>query len=171
MNLRDRLHNDDSPPLHRYQMREKMLSIGDDSWVEDEGGDNVFKVNGKAARIRETFILEDPDGGEVAKIQERKLTVRDKMVIDCGEITATVHKALVGIRDRYNIDVDNGPDLKAHGNFVDHEYEIEQDGDTIATISKKWFRVRDTYGIEITPGQNDAFLIAVTVCVDEMARD
>jgi uncharacterized protein YxjI len=171
MNLRDRLHRDDSPPVHRYQMREKLLSIGDDSWIEDEAGDNVFKVNGKAARIRETFILEDPDGGEVAKIQERKLSVRDKMVIECGDTTATVHKALIGLRDRYDIDVDNGPDMKAHGNFVDHEYEIEQDGDTIGTVSKKWFRVRDTYGIEIAPGQNDALLIAVTVCVDEMAGD
>ena len=169
MNLRDRLHHD-TPAMRRYQMREKLLSIGDDSWIEDEAGDNVFKVNGKAARIRQTFILEDPNGGEVAKIQERKLSVRDKMVIECGDTSATVHKALIGVRDRYNIDVDNGPDLKAHGNFVDHEYEIEQDGDTIATISKKWFRIRDTYGIEISPGQNDALLIAVTVCVDEMAR-
>ena len=106
----------------------------------------------------------------MAKIQERKVSVRDKMNIECGDTTATVHKALVGLRDRYNIDVDNGPDLKAHGNFVDHEYEIEQDGDTIATISKKWFRVRDTYGIEIAPGDNDVLLIAVTVCVDSMAR-
>jgi len=169
MNLRDRLHHG-TPAMHRYQMREKLLSIGDDSWIEDEAGDKVFKVNGKAARIRQTFILEDPNGGEVAKIQERKLSVRDKMVIECGDTSATVHKALTGVRDRYNIDVDGGPDLKAHGNFVDHEYEIEQDGDKIATISKKWFRIRDTYGIEISSGQNDALLIAVTVCVDEMAR-
>ena len=171
MNLRDHLRHDDSPPMHRYQMREKLLSIGDDSWIEDEAGDKVFKVNGKVARIRQTFILEDPNGTEVAKIQERKLSVRDKMAIECGDTSATVHKALLGIRDRYNIDVDGGPDLKAHGNFVDHEYEIEQDGDTIATISKKWFRVRDTYGIEIVAGHNDALLISVTVCVDEMSHD
>ena len=170
MNLRDRLRGDDGPAVHRYQMREKLMSIGDDSWIENEDGDRVFKVNGKAARVRDTFILEDPDGAELAKIQERKVSVRDKMAIEFGDSTASVHKALIGMRDRYNIDVDGGPDLKAHGNFVDHEYEIEQDGDTIATISKKWFRVRDSYGIEITPGQNDALLIAITVCVDEMSQ-
>ena len=112
MNLRDRLRGDDGPAVHRYQMREKLLSIGDDSWIENEAGRQGFKVNGKAARIRETFILEDPHGAEVAKIQERKLSVRDKMNIECGDTTATVHKALIGMRDRYNIDVDGraGPE-------------------------------------------------------------
>lgn len=158
----------DGPAVHRYQMKEMLLSIGDDSWIENESGDKVYKVDGKAMRIRETFILKDTNGNDVAKIQERKLSIRDKMKIEFGESTATVHKALVGLRHRFQIDLDNGPDMKAHGNFVDHEYEIERDGDTIATVSKKWFRVRDTYGIEIGPGENDALLLAVTVCIDEL---
>ena len=92
---------------------------------------------------RETFVLEDASGDEVARIQERKLTIRDKIAIERGgDTAATVHKALVGIRDRFAIDVEHGDDMKAHGNVVDHEYEIERDGDTVATISKKWFRVR-----------------------------
>ena len=160
----------DAPAVVHYQMREKLLSIGDDFWIEDESGNKVYKVNGKAVRFRQTFILEDPNGTEPAKIQERKLSVRDKMKIESGGTTATVHKAMLGIRDRYTIDPDNGEKLHAHGNFVDHEYEIERDGETIATISKKWFRVRDTYGVEIGVSENQAFILAVTVCVDEMAR-
>ena len=69
------------------------------------------------------------------------------MTIERGATKATVHKRLIGIRDHYVIEVDGGEDLKAHGNIVDHEYEIERDGDTVATVSKKWFRVRDTYGV------------------------
>ena len=171
MSLRDRLRGDDGPAVRRYQMREKLMSIGDDAWIENADGDRVFKVNGKAARVRDTFILEDQDGAELAKIQERKVSVRDKMAIEFGDSSASVHKALIGLRDRYNIEVDGGRDLKVHGNVVDHEYEIEQDGDTVATISKKWFRARDTYGIEIAPGQKDALLIAISVCVDEMSSD
>ena len=153
-------------------MREKLLSIGDDYWIENGQGERAYKVNGKALRIRQTFVLEDASGSEVARIQERKLTIRDKVAIERhGDRVATVRKALVGLRDRFTIDVEPGGDLKAHGRVGDHEYEIERDGDTVATISKKWFRVRDTYGIEITPGQNDALLIAITVCVDEMSND
>jgi uncharacterized protein YxjI len=151
-------------------MREKLLSIGDDYWIEDESGQKVFKVDGKAMHIRDTFVLEDASGNEVAKIQERKLSVRDKMSIEMDGRSATVHKAVVGIRDRYKIDVDGGPDLSAHGNVVDHEYEIERDGDTIATVSKKWFRVRETYGVEIAPDQDDALILAITVAMDSMSR-
>ena len=170
MGLFHQSHEDDSPTVQRYQMREKLLAIGDDYWIENESGDKVFKVNGKAVRFRQTFILEDPNGDELAKIQERKLSVRDKMHIECGPTSATVHKAMLGIRDRYTIDPDNGENLHAHGNFVQHEYEIERDGETVATISKKWFRVRDSYCVEIGAAENQAFLLAITVCVDEMAR-
>lgn len=162
--------HDDEPAPQRYQMREKLLAIGDDYWIENSDGDKVYKVNGKALRFRDTFILEDRGGTELAKIQERKLSVRDKMHIECGPISATVHKAMLGIRDRYTIDPDNGENLHAHGNFLSHEYEIERDGDTIATISKKWFRIRDTFGVQIGAAEDPAFILAITVCVDEMAH-
>ena len=95
--------------VHRYQMREKLASIGDDFWIEDEHGNRAYRVNGKALRARETFVLEDASGHEVAKIQERKLSVRDKIAIERdGQTIATVHKALVGIRDRFAIDIEDG---------------------------------------------------------------
>ncbi len=153
-----------------FQMREKLLAIGDDYWIEDQGGNKVFKVNGKAARLRDTFVLEDASGAEVSKIQEKKLSVRDKMTIERDGAKATVRKRIVGIRDHYIIDLEDGDDLTAHGNIVDHEYEIERDGETIATVSKKWFRVRDSYGVQIAENQDVAVILAITVCVDAMAR-
>lgn len=112
----------DGGDTRRFQMKQKLASIGDDFWIEDQHGARAFKVNGKAARIRETFVLEDATGREVAKIQERKLSVRDKIDIERdGHTVATVHKALVGIRDRFVIDLDGGEGLKAHGNVLDHE--------------------------------------------------
>jgi uncharacterized protein YxjI len=157
----------------RFLMREKLLAIGDDFWIENDQGERAYKVNGKAVRFRQTFVLEDASGDEVARIQERKLSIRDKIAIERGgDTTATVHKALVGIRDRFAIDVEHGADMKAHGNVVDHEYEIERDGDTIATISKKWFRVRESYGVEVAPGEDASLILAITVAIDALtSRD
>ena len=152
----------------RYLMREKLFAIGDDFWIENAEGDRAYKVNGKALRMRKTFVLEDASGGELAKIQERKLSIRDKIAIERGDRTATVHKALVGIRDRFAIDVEHGEDMKAKGNFVDHEYEIERDGDTVATISKRWFRVRDSYGVDVATGEDVPLILAVTVAIDAL---
>ena len=82
-----------------------------------------------------------------------------------------MHKALIGLRYRFKVDVDGGQDLSAHGNLVDHEYTIDCDGEQVASVSKKWFRVRDSYGVEIQPGQDDALILAITVCVDALTHD
>ena len=170
MGLRDR-RRDAASGAHRYQIREHLLSIGDDYWIENESGERAFKVDGKAVRFRDTFVLEDATGAEVAKIQERKLSIRDKMEIERAAGNATVHKALIGLRDRFKIDVEGGADMTARGNLLDHEYQIESDGNEVASVSKKWFRVRETYGVEIEPGQDDALILAITVCIDAMTRD
>lgn len=150
-------------------MREKLLSIGDDFWIEDDQGRRAYKVNGKAVRVRDTFVLEDASGNEVAHIQERKLSIRDKVSVERGgDTVATIHKALVGLRDRFDIDVKDGADMKAHGNIVDHEYEIERDGHTVATISKKWFRVRESYGVEVAEGEDVPLILAITVAIDSL---
>jgi len=163
-------HDDDGT---KYQMREKMFAIGDDFWIENEAGERAFKVNGKALRIRDTLVLEDPSGAELLTIQEKKVRVRDTMEIEHdGHTVATVKKAIVSpLRDRFAIEVAGGEDMEAKGNIVDHEYKIERSGDEVAEVSKRWFRVRDTYGTQIASEQNDALILAVTVCIDQMTRD
>ena len=147
----------------QYQMREKMFAIGDDFWVETNGGERAFRVNGKALRVRDTLVLESPAGEELYTIQEKKVRVRDTMDVEQGGKTvATIKKALVSpLRERYSIAVESDSDLEAKGNIVDHEYTIERDGEKVAEVSKRWFRVRDTYGIEVAAGQNDALLVTV----------
>ena len=156
----------------RYTMREKMFAIGDDFWIETEAG-RAVKVDGKALRLRKTLVLQGPSGGELFTIREKMLTVRDKMEIERdGKTVATIKKALISpFRERFSIEVEGGEDMEAKGNIVDHEYEIKRGGDTVAAISKRWFRVRDTYGVEVAPDQNDALILACTVCIDQMSHD
>ena len=68
------------------------------------------------------------------------------------------------------VDREDGPDLRVQGNIVDHEYTIEQDGSKVAEVSKRWFRVRDTYGVEVAPGENDVLILAVAAVLDNMAH-
>src|SRR3954453_6715931 len=99
-------HGGDEPGGERFVMREKLLSVGDDYWIENDRGERAYKVNGKAFKIRDTFVLETPDGAEVARIQEKKMSIRDKVAIERGgDTAATVKKALVGIRDHFAIEV------------------------------------------------------------------
>jgi uncharacterized protein YxjI len=157
----------------RFQMRQKILAIGDDFWVEDESGERVFRVDGKALRLRNTFELEDAHGTKLLHIQTRALRIRDSMEIEDadGGRLGVVHKALVSpFRERWKVDLTDDEEWTVQGNIVDHEYEIEADGHKIAEISKKWFRARDTYGVQVLAEQDPALVLAVTVAVDSMAH-
>jgi len=154
-------------------MRQRMISIGDDYEIENDRGERVFKLDGKALRIRKTILFKDMEGRELAKIQERMLHVKDSMEIEGPDEKriAMVKKALITpLRERWIIKVEDGQDLHVEGNIVDHEYRIERDGEMVAEVSKRWFRVRDTYGVEVAPDENDVLILAATAVLDTMVH-
>src|SRR3990172_8668365 len=159
---------------NRYKIRQKLISIGDDFWIENQDGKKVYKVDGKALRLRKTLVFEDLDGNKLCQIQERLLPIKETMAIDGpdGEQLAVVKKALIApLRDKWDVKVKNGPDLDVQGDILDHEYSIKQGWNKIAEVSKKWFRLTDTYGVEIDEGQNDVLILAIAVAIDMMAHD
>jgi uncharacterized protein YxjI len=154
----------------RFQMRADLLSIGDDYWITDESDAKAYKVDGKAMRVRDTWVLEDTGGNEVAVIREKKLSIGDKLKIEYGGREATVRKKLLGLGEQYHVEVEGSGDLTVKGDIVGHEYKVKRDGDKIAEISKKWFRVRDTYGIEVDDDRDSVLVLAVCVAVEALAR-
>jgi uncharacterized protein YxjI len=123
--------------------------------------------------VPQTLIFEDARGTEPVKIQERMLHVRDTMEIEDRDRNrvAVVKKALITpLRERWTVQVADGPDLDVKGNILDHEYTIEDGRTKAAEVSKRWFRVADTYGVEVAPGQDPVVILAVTVVLDTMAH-
>lgn len=156
----------------RFVMKERLIAIGDDFYIENGEGLRVFWVDGKALRVRETLLFKDLQGVELYKIQERKARIRDTMKIEHadGSDAAVVKKKLISpIRTRFDIDVADGEDLDAKGNVLNHEYKIKRGDTIIAEISKKWVRVRDTYIVDVTPGEDVAFILAITTALDTLA--
>ena len=159
-------------PTH-YMMRQKLIAFGDDFFIENQAGQRIFKVDGKVLRVRDTLKFKDMRGNVLCQIQERMLRVKDSMaIVDAtGKKIAEVKKALITpLRDRWTVKLRNGPDLNVQGNILDHEYQIGEGRQKVAQVSKKWFRVRDTYGVEVSPAQEDILILAVTVALDIMAH-
>ncbi|KAF5059718.1 LURP-one-related [anaerobic digester metagenome] len=159
---------------HRYKMRERLVSIGDDYWIEDHAGNKAFKVDGKALRVRNTLVIQSQEGQDLYRIQERMLRIKDTMEIEKGDggTAATIKKALITpLRDRWTVSIPGEGDWEVQGNILDHEYHIEAGRrERVAEVSKKWFRVRDIYGVEVEPGHDDALVLAVTAAIDQMAH-
>ena len=162
-----------APAFTRYQMRQKLIAFGNDFYIENEQGEKVFKVDGKVLRVRDTLVFKDMQGNKLCQIQERMLRVKDTMDIEGpdGRTLATVKKAIITpLRDRWTVKIKGGPDLEVQGNILDHEYRIGEGRQKVGEVSKKWFRVRDTYGVEVAEGQEDVLILAVTVAIDAMAH-
>jgi uncharacterized protein YxjI len=137
-----------APAGTRYLLREKLLTLGDDFWIENDRGERIFLVDDKVLRVRDTMAIERG-----------------------GDKVATVKKALITpLRDRFTVELEDGGRLEVEGDILDHEYQMTRDGIPVANISKRWFRVRDTYGVAVTPGQDDALVLAVTVCIDHLTE-
>ena len=157
----------------RFKLQRKLFSIGEDFWIENEQGEQIYKVDGKAFSLRETFLLEDPSGTELLTIESKLLAVRPTMkILREGKLYATVTKKLLTfLHQHYTIQVEGGATYEAEGNITSHEYEVKSNGAAVAHISKDWFSVADSYGVAIGPGQDPALLLAAAICIDEIAEE
>jgi uncharacterized protein YxjI len=157
----------------RYKMRQKLVSFGDDFWIENDRGERVFKVNGKILRVRKTLEFEDKKGHVKVQIQERMLRVKDSMAIENGKgrKIAEVKRALITpFRERWVVKIGDGPNLEVQGDLLAHEYRIGDGKHKVAKVSKKWFRIRDTYGVQVAANQDDLLVLAITVAIDAMVH-
>ncbi|MGC5564888.1 LURP-one-related/scramblase family protein [Streptomyces sp. FR-108] len=157
----------------RFLVRDRILGFGDDYWIEDEQGRKAFLVDGKAMRLRDTFELKDRQGRVLIDIHKKMLALRDTMVVERdGEPLATIRrKRLSLLRNHYRVTLADGTELDVSGKILDREFVVEYDGELLALISRRWLRVRETYGVEVVRDDADpALLIAVAVCVIHLAE-
>jgi uncharacterized protein YxjI len=157
----------------RYLVRERLFAIKEDFWVTDERGDRIFFANARFLSLHHTLVLEDASGRKLASIKNKLLTFTDAMEIEHdGKVEATVHRAVFSpLHHRAHIDLRGGGRLEAIGDIIDKDFEIRDGHHVVARISRKWFRIRDTYGVDVEPGQNDALMIAISVCLDRIHHD
>jgi len=158
----------------RYLVRERLFDVKDDFWVTDERDRRAFYVNARLLSLHHTLVLEDASGHKLASIKHKLLTFTDSMNIEHnGAVVATVQRAVLSpLHHRAHIDLHHGGGrLEAVGNIIDKDFEIRDGHHVLARISRKWFRVRDTYGVDVAPGQNDALFIAIAVCLDRIHHD
>ncbi len=159
------------PAGTRYRLNQQVVSIGNDYWVEDEDGQRVLVVDGKVMRLTTTLILEDLQGETKAVIRRRLLRPRETFAIVRDHRTvATVRRPFLSfLRDRLVVRLQDGG-MTVRGDLLEHEYRIEQGGELVGEISKRWFSLHDSYGVEVEEGQDALLVIAIAVCVHVMSH-
>ena len=152
----------------RYQMKQEIFTFGDKYAIQNERGDDVYYVDGRVFSLGHKLAFEDLGGNELAFIQQKLLSFASQYEIYRGnQHAATVKKELFTFfQCTFHIHVDGQPDLEATGNLSDHEYEFRRNGEWVAQVSKEWFTLADTYGVDIADGEDAVLLLACTVVID-----
>jgi uncharacterized protein YxjI len=155
-----------------YLIRERFFRLGEDSEITDEQGRPVFQVDGKVLTLHDRLIVRDPEGREVAQVHRKLAALRPTYKVTIGgEEAAEVRKRLfTPFGDRFTIDVPGPDDLEMAGDLFDHEFTIRRGDQVVATISKRWFSMRDTYAVDVAAGQDDLLLLASVLALD-LAED
>ena len=153
----------------RYELKQKLLSWGDDYYIRDSDGHDVYFVDGKAFSFGDQLSFQDLSGNELAFIKQKMFKLSPTYEIHrAGELAAVVQKELFALlHHRFTVDVPGPDDLEAKGDFLDHEYVFTRGGREVATVSKRWFALADTYGVEVAEGEDDVLILASAVVVDQ----
>ena len=158
-----------------YQMRQKLLSWGNDFTIQDADGQDCFFVDGAAFSLGKKLSFQTMDGTEVAFIQQKLLSWGPTYEIHRdGRHYATVKKELFRFfSTKFEVDIPGPDDLHVEGNFWDYDYRFERvtDGRSIAAVSKKHFAWTDSYGIDIEPGEDDVLILATAVVIDQVCHE
>ncbi len=159
----------------RYIIREKFFRLTEDSVIQNEQGAPILQVKGKIFSLHHTLVLMDLAGNELATVNKQIISLTPKFHITRhGEEAATVRKRLISpFVDRFIVDIPGPDDLEITGSLFEHNFSIERNGTVIATVSKQWVALTDTYGVETAAGEDDVLILAVVLAIDltEDAKD
>ncbi len=156
----------------RYLLQEKIFSIGTDFWIENERGEQVYKVDGKAFSLRNAFVLQDASGNEILSGESKLLSFVPTVNLERGgQPYASISKRpFTFLHPTYDIAVAGGPTYEADGDITNHEYGVSGPAGQVAQISRAWFSIRDSYGVAVAPGADVPLLLAAAVCIEEISE-
>jgi uncharacterized protein YxjI len=154
--------------MKMYVIRERMFRMGEDSDITDEAGQPVLHVDGKVMSLHNRLVLQDPSGREAEQVHRKLAALRPTYEITIGgKDVAEVRKHLfTPFGERFTIDVRGAGDLEINGDLLNHEFTIGRDGQTVATISRRWLTMTTSYAVDVAPGEDDVLILASVLALD-----
>ena len=107
-------------------------------------------------------------GRELAFIKQKLLAWRPTYEIyrDGTRVVVIRKELFTFFHCTFTVDVPGPDDLTAQGEFTDHEYTLSRGDRQVATVSKQWLTLTDTYGVDVADGEDPVLILASTVVID-----
>jgi uncharacterized protein YxjI len=155
----------------RYKIRQRIFSFGDSFTIKDEYDNDRFEVQGKVFSFGDKLKIYDMAGNEIVYMEQEvfHLLPRYNIYLN-GSYAASVKKELSFFKPSFTIESDRG-NYTIDGDIFSHEFEILKGGLRAAYVSKAWFSFSDSYGAEISDSENQAFMLAMVIVIDQILYD
>ena len=154
----------------RMLFKQKPFSWLDCYDIFDESGNVLYKVKGKLS-WGHCFCIFDADGNGVGGVREKMLQFLPKFMIYKNEKLVGSVCRKFGLIPKYIIEYKNWHvDGKIHG----YNYKIiDQNGNIVATISKKFFQFTDTYIIDVVNPDDalDALMLVLAIDAEKCTQE
>jgi len=153
----------------RYMVREHFFRLGEDNDILDEQAQPAYQVDGKALSLRSLMIVNDLNGNEVARVHRKLAALLPHYEVDFPGVPGPteVHQRFSSpLSPKWTISQPGQPDLEMTGNFFGHDFTIARDGTQVASISKQWISITDTYGVDIAAGENDLLILCSVLALE-----
>lgn len=155
----------------KFKIKQKMLSFADNFTIKDENENDRYMVKGKVFSLGSKLRLFDMIGNELVYIEQKlmKLLPEFHLFVN-GQDVAKVKKEFTLLKQKFNIDSTLGK-YTIDGNFFGWDFTINKDGRPAAVVSKKFFALSDTYGVDVAEGENEAFMLALVIVIDQVLHN
>jgi uncharacterized protein YxjI len=155
----------------RYKIRQRIFSFGDNFTIKDQYDNDRFEVQGKVFSFGDKLKIYDMAGNELVYIEQEMFHLLPRYNIYLnGSHAAAVKKELSLFKPSFTIESNMG-DYTIYGDIFAHEFEILKGDFRAAYVSKGWFSFSDSYGAEISESENQAFMLAMVIVIDQILYD
>lgn len=166
-----------------FLIKEKFFSINERMEILDPRSQAILGYfRSKFFTLPKKYWLTHPDDDPIIGIEKRMLTFMPKFnffeagpeeTLSMNRPLGTLEKKFSFFTPKYHFVGPNGAILyEIQGNFWEHHFQVIEQGQIVAEISKKFWSWTDTYGVRIEPSKNDQeamILLTVVVVLDYIA--
>lgn len=155
-----------------YYIKEKFWTWGDEFKIINMHGTPQFLVKGKVFSWGDQLSFQDEEGFELAFIKQKLLSLMPTYeIIINGHAYATLKKEFSWFKKKFTVDIPGPNDYVIEGSFWDHEFCFYRFGKQVAHISKKLWKLTDTYAVEIPDDEDHVSILCACIIIDQIIFD
>lgn len=152
--------------LKTLYIKQHIMALSEKFTISNARDEVIYFAQGSFMKVPKTFTIENENHKEVAFITKKILSLFPTFEVEVeGKQVAVIRKEFSLFKAKYQIE---GQGLQVEGNWWDMDFAVRKDGHVIGEVHKQWFKVRDTYEIQIADEAYELILVAIVLAIDRV---